>query len=189
MSIDLEKLENVVKKGSKTIARCPACAEIGRDNKGNHLIINSNGQYACIVFQGISGQEHRKRIFQIVGIKDQRKNNITVKHVSQASPGKHSIIVNDVLGRIGRHFSGYSKKRTFKVNRKINELVLLYKDLLQEADKRKRQQKEAVFNRKWQNLKDEDRQTIVDELLLKGILPNEIQQALNIFGGKVISLV
>ncbi|HRQ90161.1 MAG TPA: hypothetical protein PLA50_15280, partial [Bacteroidia bacterium] len=49
----------------KTVARCPACAEEGRDNKGNHLVIYPNGKYGCVSHQGDA--EHQRRIRQLVG--------------------------------------------------------------------------------------------------------------------------
>jgi hypothetical protein len=38
MCLDILKLENCRKKGNKVVARCPACAEMGQDEQGNHLI-------------------------------------------------------------------------------------------------------------------------------------------------------
>jgi len=40
MSLNIEQLENAKYRGSRTIARCPACAEQGNDNKGEHLSID-----------------------------------------------------------------------------------------------------------------------------------------------------
>ena len=37
------------------------------------------------MFQGVSGHEHRKRIFRLAGIKESPKNTISVKQMSQAS--------------------------------------------------------------------------------------------------------
>lgn len=101
MSIDISKLENVKNTGNKIVARCPACAESGQDKKGNHLIINNDGKFACVMFQGAFGHEHRKRIFRLAGIKETPKNTITVKQASQTSHERREIIMDDVLGRLG----------------------------------------------------------------------------------------
>jgi hypothetical protein len=65
--LDLAKLENVRRRGGKIEARCPACAEMGADRAGNHLIIAEGGKFGCIVATGSEGAEHRKRIFQLAG--------------------------------------------------------------------------------------------------------------------------
>ena len=69
MSLDISKLENVRKRGGKVIARCPACAEAGHDQKGEHLVINADGRFGCVVYPGDSAdaKEHRKRIFALCG--------------------------------------------------------------------------------------------------------------------------
>ena len=110
MSIDTSKLDNTNPRGNKTISRCPACAEMGQDKKGNHLLISEDGKFACVAFPGASGREHRKRIFRLVGIRNAPKSTITVKQVSQASHDAPSIIMKDVLGRLGHLFLSYSKK-------------------------------------------------------------------------------
>jgi hypothetical protein len=109
MSVDLSRLENVRKRGNKTTARCPACSEMGHDKKGNHLVISQDGKFACAMFQGASGHEHRKRIFRLVGIKETLKNTISVKLASQTSQDEPKIIMDDVLGRLGRSFLSYQK--------------------------------------------------------------------------------
>jgi len=60
-TLDLNKLDNVVERGGKTIARCPACASRGRDSHGNHLVIFDNGAYSCIV----GDATHRKEIYRL----------------------------------------------------------------------------------------------------------------------------
>ncbi len=70
MSLNIEKLENVKYRGSCIIARCPACAEYGHDRKGDHLFIDEQGRFSCVVHPGEVGNEHRKRILALVGIKD-----------------------------------------------------------------------------------------------------------------------
>ena len=67
MGLDLTKLKNVCAGREKTVARCPACAEEGHDNKGDHLAIFPDGRFACVVHPGESGHDHRSRIAQLVG--------------------------------------------------------------------------------------------------------------------------
>ena len=72
MSLDFSKLENVRVCGNKTTARCPACAEAGRDRRGEHLFQNEEGRFGCVVYPGISpdAKAHRKRIFAMCGGRD-----------------------------------------------------------------------------------------------------------------------
>lgn len=65
--LDLSKLENVRTANGKTLARCPACAESGGDGSGEHLVIDAIGRFACVMFSGLDGTEHRKRIFALAG--------------------------------------------------------------------------------------------------------------------------
>ena len=67
MSLDLAKLQNVREQGGKTIARCPACAEAGMDETGEHLIIQPDGRFGCVVHPGQGGKQHRQRIAKLVG--------------------------------------------------------------------------------------------------------------------------
>ena len=60
-TLDIDKLENVVERTGKIIARCPACAAKGRDSQGNHLVIFDNGAYSCI----IGDSNHRKEIYRL----------------------------------------------------------------------------------------------------------------------------
>lgn len=70
MSLDIDKLEKVVVRNGKVIARCPACAENGEDATGNHLFIEDGGEgrFGCVVNPGALGGEHRKRIWALAGI-------------------------------------------------------------------------------------------------------------------------
>lgn len=67
MKLELDKLENLRSCGGKWIARCPACAEAGHDRSGNHLCVFDDGRFGCVANPGEAGQEHRKRIFALVG--------------------------------------------------------------------------------------------------------------------------
>lgn len=65
--LDLAKMEKVRQQGTRILARCPACAELGEDRKGDNLTVFENGVYACAKRQG--DREHGKRILQLVGIR------------------------------------------------------------------------------------------------------------------------
>ena len=67
MSLDLSKLQNTREQGGKTIARCPACAEAGMDETGEHLVIQADGRFGCVVHPGAGGKSHRQRIAKLVG--------------------------------------------------------------------------------------------------------------------------
>ena len=106
MSLNIEKLENIKKKGSHIIARCPACAEEGSDKKGEHLSIDDQGRFACVVYPGDSGIDHRKLIFALVGIKDgsgksySRPLNKAIR-VKKAKRNRGFVIKSNILGRLG----------------------------------------------------------------------------------------
>ena len=65
MKLELARLEKVRQRGSKTIARCPACAEMERDKTGDHLVVFPSGLFACAAHQG--DREHARRILQLAG--------------------------------------------------------------------------------------------------------------------------
>lgn len=65
MKLNLDRLEKVRQRGSKIIARCPACAEMERDRGGDHLIVFANGLFACAAHQG--DREHACRILALAG--------------------------------------------------------------------------------------------------------------------------
>ena len=67
--LDETRLETVRDRAGKMIARCPACFEEGHDKTGNHLLIRPDGRFTCIQFPGDEGKEHRKRIFELVGLR------------------------------------------------------------------------------------------------------------------------
>ena len=68
MSIDISKLKNVKQTSKGINAQCPACYECGNDKTGDHLFVANNGRFGCITAQGKDGKEHRKRIFELVGV-------------------------------------------------------------------------------------------------------------------------
>jgi hypothetical protein len=69
MSLDPSKLENARQCGKKIIARCPACAEDGHDEKGEHLVIMPDGRFGCVTCPGAAGKQHRQRIYALAGDK------------------------------------------------------------------------------------------------------------------------
>lgn len=75
LKLILERLEKPKERGGKIIARCPACAEIGKDTACDNLAIFENGNFACAVYQGDA--EHSKRILQLAGDKSQTKREFT----------------------------------------------------------------------------------------------------------------
>lgn len=88
MSLDHSLLENIKTTNGKTTARCPACKECGSDTTGEHLVIYPDGRFGCVVNEGNS--EHRKRIFDLVGIKDTTATQAVVR-----KPRKVHATIND----------------------------------------------------------------------------------------------
>ena len=88
--INLSLLHKPRMQGGKTIAQCPACAETGNDSTGNHLFINSDGKFGCCLYAGADGDDHRKRIFELVGILDdkptKRKTYTALPHAPSNAP-------------------------------------------------------------------------------------------------------
>ena len=100
MGLDLTKLETVKRRGSNTIARCPACAESEGDCKGEHLFINDKGQFGCVLYPGADGKVHRPRIFELVGIKGTQSKDFRVRQpIPYPTPGP-TVIQKDILGHI-----------------------------------------------------------------------------------------
>lgn len=109
MGLDLSKLEKVKRRGSNTIARCPACAESGSDRKGEHLLINDAGQFGCVLFPGQNGQQHRQRIFELAGVKETTSKGFEVRK-PLSLPAGASVIQKDILGHLGRIPSTHARK-------------------------------------------------------------------------------
>ena len=113
MGLNLEKLENVKHRGSRIIARCPACAEQGHDQKGNHLFIDEQGRFSCVIYPAEAGKEHRKRIYELIGTKNKKSGVPSTSYVKpikvrKATYGKThgknygKVIKSDILGHLGR---------------------------------------------------------------------------------------
>ena len=47
------------------VGRCPACAADGNDKTGEHLLILPNGKWACVVYQGAAGIDHRSAMAKL----------------------------------------------------------------------------------------------------------------------------
>ena len=80
--LDISLLENIQTLADGRIrARCPACAAEGRDNKGEHLMVFSDGRYGCAVHPG--DKPHRALIARLAGRRthswDDRKISIRPK--------------------------------------------------------------------------------------------------------------
>ena len=73
MKLKLDRLEKVRQRGSRTFARCPACAEKDRDRAGDNLVIFNNGCFACAVFQG--DREHALRIQHLAGEEEEKRSS------------------------------------------------------------------------------------------------------------------
>lgn len=102
MTINIGKLELVKHRSNTIIARCPACYELGHDQKGEHLIVNPSGEFGCVVHQGDEGKAHRKRIFELVGKRHSSSKQFSVRERLVLKP---LLLQKDVLipvGRLGR---------------------------------------------------------------------------------------
>jgi hypothetical protein len=68
MGLELRKLAVSRRLADGTvIARCPACAAVGQDRHGEHLVVYPDGRFGCVVHPGKSGWLHRKTIWSAVG--------------------------------------------------------------------------------------------------------------------------
>lgn len=70
-------------------ARCPACAEDGRDRAGNHLRITADGRFGCCVHP--KDGDHRKRIFALAGDTSPRAFTVRVASPPTTSPESRSV--------------------------------------------------------------------------------------------------
>jgi hypothetical protein len=105
----------VRKRGDKTTARCPACAESGNDKKGEHLVIYPRGSFACVLYPGDSADanEHRKRIFALCGNREIKP--LTVRpavlgrlgRVNEHHSAAETPLKTGLLGRLGRGFESH----------------------------------------------------------------------------------
>jgi hypothetical protein len=100
MSLNIQKLEKARRlEGGIVQARCPACAEGGKDRTGEHLRVYPDGKFGCCVHP--KDKDHRKRIFALAGVREHREIRVNVAKAPAAG-----MIQPAVLGRLGRVFSG-----------------------------------------------------------------------------------
>ena len=113
MSLDIARLELVRQVGGKTIARCPACAEDGNDEKGEHLVIMPDGRFGCVAHPGAAGKSHRQRIFVVAGEAYCRTRGACMVRVRRPAPSNlHQIAgLLDGVGRFGRVSATYTRTR------------------------------------------------------------------------------
>ncbi len=97
LNTDLLEMKKEYEDGRVTY-QCPSCAEEGHDNKGEHLIIYPDGQFGCAAYQGETGKEHRKRIFELVGERTDLSEGFKLYPKIVEPP---EILIEDVLGRLG----------------------------------------------------------------------------------------
>lgn len=123
MSLDLSRLENVHQRGSRIIARCPACAKDDRDEKGEHLVIMPDGRFGCVVYPGAAGKDHRKRISAIAGDPNTRKRgafNVRVRRPSGNQTDRPNAEVVDVA-RLGLGCASLSADHSTRLGGKMPE--------------------------------------------------------------------
>ncbi len=113
MSLDISKLRKVRTCGAKITAQCPACAESGHDRTSDHLVINDDGAFACVVYPGDSpdAKAHRKRVFALCGIRDAMALSLHPVQASSAKP-----IKTGILGRLGRAFKSHARESGWRNN-------------------------------------------------------------------------
>ncbi len=71
MLINIDLLDRVKIRGHKLVSACPACREGGADQTGTHFFLDTiTGKFGCAAHPG--DKEHRKRIWALVGIREER---------------------------------------------------------------------------------------------------------------------
>src|SRR4051794_10570880 len=103
MRLDRSKLENRRIVAGKTTARCPACAKKNQDKRGEHLFLNKEGQFGCVLYPGTSAaaKAHRKRIFALCGSRQIKPLQVRPKGRPQHLDEP---VASGILGRLGRLF-------------------------------------------------------------------------------------
>jgi hypothetical protein len=134
MSLDISKLENAHERSGKIIARCPACAEAEHDRKSEHLFINADGCFGCVVHPGDSpeAKEHRRRIFALCG--DREIKPLVVRRAFQPSPSRTPRTLfcatrayfkrTGLFGRLGRLFPAREPARDSNIYKDSTQSVL-----------------------------------------------------------------
>ena len=177
MGLDVSKLEKVRRRGSNTIARCPACAEAGNDRKGEHLFINDEGQFGCVLYPGPEGSAHRQRIFELAGIKDMLRKGFEIKKPCATSPGP-MVIQNDILGHLGHFNSTHARKSLNAPAIKDNSQEDLKETVPSDPEPNPEQQRKVTFTKE-------------EERLLVGIDAESLEKVRmikDIFNGTVVAV-
>ena len=97
--VDVTKLDQVVLKDGKTVARCPACAARGGDAKGNNLVVFPDGRFGCAAHP--SSKSHNRQILDLVGVTvadEKIRYHVPVRPVIHPP----STVIR-TFGRVGRH--------------------------------------------------------------------------------------
>lgn len=108
MGLNLSSLEKVRTSGGRTLARCPACAEEGNDRSGDHLFINADGAFGCVRHQGTEGDAHRRRVFELAGIRETKpaaEKSIwtALPHAPETAPAP--VLSHHELGKSSAHWT------------------------------------------------------------------------------------
>jgi hypothetical protein len=98
VALDHSRLEHVHDSGSKKLARCPACAALGHDNRGLHLILYPDGRFGCAAYP--ADPEHRRLIWKLAGSATDSKT--AVRPVREKIWRGCRSQVSALLGRFGR---------------------------------------------------------------------------------------
>jgi len=93
MPLQRSLLKKAKQHGDKLVAQCPACAEMGGDSKGVHLVIYPDERFGCVAYP--KDKAHRRRIAELVGDKRyptkswqlMRKSKDAPRHPSSNSAG------------------------------------------------------------------------------------------------------
>ena len=124
--LDIAKLQNLKRRNGIIIAQCPACAEEGKDHKGEHLFIDLDGRFGCVLYPGENGRLHRRKVFELVGVREKRcPLYIKVRPVKCAEAPE--VIENNVLGRLGHFKLSRTKIENIKEANIIKEAFTLNK--------------------------------------------------------------
>jgi hypothetical protein len=100
MSLDLARVEKLVElSDGMRRGRCPACAEAGGDRKGQHLRIYPDGKFGCCVHP--ADNEHRRRIFALVGERKPRGIAVRVASAETSQPVRRGILKALAAGQAG----------------------------------------------------------------------------------------
>lgn len=105
--LDISKLENAKTAQDKTIARCPACAAMGKDGTGNHLAVYKNGNFGCVIDNSV---EHRNVILKLVGLDPNSVETDFVQEYKQPIPQVERVFPDSILIGLVKDHSFYTSK-------------------------------------------------------------------------------